>query len=257
MTKAFLTTLVCLFAFLTGHPASARPRLPTSEAVRLTSPQARAFTAETQRWLKSTYFFDSAIYGAFSRAGVREALLVLYKQATDSGATAAILLRKDGAKWRAVHFLKGGVRQTALTFKTSDGRDLVVSYGEGFETTTFDLRVTRVEEDTITPSLLLDYKNPFPSCGNPPAAGAEFARVVDWAKEDADADGLLDLVLEVATVPVDDFPCDARAAFTQATHQPQRTERVPFLFDGQTFSPSPEAERLMRFSQVPQGQASD
>ncbi|ADI13499.1 hypothetical protein Trad_0360 [Truepera radiovictrix DSM 17093] len=152
-----------------------------------------------------------------------------------------------------VQFIEEGVRQSVITFPTRDGRTLIIGYGEGFETATFDLQVTDFQADELDTSLLLDYVNPFPSCGSPPAPGAKFARIVGWEREDRNEDGYLDLVINVSTLSVEVFPCDATQAFYKATLQPHNVEQVVFLFDGQAFTATPEAERLKAFSQAPQG----
>lgn len=273
LTYVFFVSLFASVAL--AQPAQPNPYVPVGDGVPLSQVEAKVFTQalctsglfRTREGCSQTganvlelgnnniaYGMDFVVYSSLSRVGAQDALLGLSTLATDSGDTSAVFFQRDGTRWRAVRFLQGGVRQTILTFPARDGRTLVVSYGEGFETSTFDLQVTSFDGSDVRTSLLLDYRNPFPSCNRPPAAGARHAQVVSWKQEDRNGDGYPDLVLDMAMLRIDAFPCYASQAFYKATqHRQKLGEEVVFLFDGQEFTATPGAERLKLFSQAPQG----
>lgn len=279
MTKHYVVVLAYLLVIIVlfGSPAwaqSPQPYLPAGNGAPLSQLEAKIFTqaicrsdlpatrgtcgqvkddADYLLELGSFYRMNFILYGSFSHVGVQEALIGLSNYETDAGSTSAVLFRRDGDQWQATKFLNGGVRRTVLAFPTRDGRTLVVSYGEGAETSSFDLRVTDFGGNSADTSLLLDYKNSFPSCGSAPTPDAEFAEIVGWQQKDWDGNKLLDLVLEVVTVNTNEFSCNAREAFVIATRQPENVEQVVFLFNGQTFTPTQKAKRLKQFSQAPQG----
>ena len=204
-------------------------------------------------------------YGSFTGVGAQEVIVGLALEGTDTGAISHTLLRRDGATWEPVQFIEDALLQAYLTFPASEGHTIFVArqdrvpIGGLFESymSGFTLQAVDVTEGTET-SLLLDFVNPLLSCTHPPAPGARYVEINDWKRQDVNEDGYLDLVVEVGETELSTFECGERGELLTDPRQSEPVvQQVTFLFNGQTFQPTPEAQRLKRFSQAEQGGARD
>lgn len=262
-------------------------RIPKGDAVPINTQEAEVFGQTicadlVTEWGRCQYsvssfgpflYFDNGPgfypvtvhYGSFTEIDAQEVLVGLALEGTDSGAMSHILLHRMGTEWQAVRFIEDALLQTYLKFPASDGHTLFVAredrrlIGGRFESymSGFTLQTVDISKADIKVSLLFDFANPVLSCTFPPAPGARYVKIISWARQDANEDGYLDLLIYLSETEFGEFVCSDRDELLEDPRLSESTIRqLAFFFDGQSFQPSLEAERLKQYSQREQGEAS-
>lgn len=210
----------------------------------------------------------SVFYGSFTEPGAQEVLVTLLYEGRDCCTERTVLFEREEQDWLPTRLLEETFAPSYLVFTTRRGRDLVVrrrdvsglgvpSFDDGTSDYAlgFELSVTDIGPARAVSSLLFDFRNPELNCLFHYASGARYTEIAAWSRRDVNDDGFLDLVLDLEVTVLADVQCGDEG-FTLDPRQARPTrERLVFLFDGQRFRPTLEAERFKQYSQKPQGKA--
>lgn len=194
--------------------------------------------------LPAPFTLEKVVYGSFSEAGTREVLADFSgcePHAANWGGS--VLLRRSSRGWSMVTYESGLRSSDCLKFPSQNNRDFLVCLGGyvGMGYVYQSLQALEIGATQVKTDLLLRVSSNVGTC-KPPFYDIQ---IVDWMARDRNNDGRPDLVIKVtearetkATSTSESSECEERKLPNPTIHQ------LTFLFDGQSFRPTPETAQL-------------
>ena len=190
---------------------------------------------------------EQVIYGSFTAPGMDEAVVDLSGcEGHVNNWGGSILLRSDRQHWSMVRYEPGVRSLDCLNFSHDGINSLVCENGyinQGYVANWLDK--LEFPENTIATTQLISVTSNSGSC-RPPLYEVE---IVETQSQDINNDGLSDLLVVVSEAQEamtenesEDFRCDANLP-NPTIHQ------LTFLFDGQSFTATPETLEMIEYLQ--------
>lgn len=194
----------------------------------------------------------SVVYGSFTKAGIREALVDISDcepHAANYGGS--VLLRHFNRGWSVVRYERGLRSNICLKFPTQNGRNSLVCegshMGQGYEYNW--LNAFEISSTKTTKTELLGVVSNTGS-GNPPFYEMQIS---DWTSQDANKDGRDDLVVKVSEAREVKRATRLNGSPREPRLPKPSFHRLIFLFNGQSFRPTPETASLLSDFQIATG----
>jgi len=188
---------------------------------------------------------NSVIYGSFTKAGTREALVDMEGCQGHSGNWGgSILLRSTTKGWSVVRYERALRSYRCLKFRTRAGRNSLVCEGSytqgGFTHTWLDAIEISSTKNTITH--LLEVSSNMGSCRPP-----YYERgITDFTSIDTNKDGVNDLVIKVSEATEPKYISRAEDQLCDSQLPKPTIHQLTFLFNGQLFKPTTETVKLLK-----------
>lgn len=195
--------------------------------------------------------WDDAIFGSFSRVGVKEIYLGTGRDC--GGCFFGNLLREEDGEWMLVKDHVGYFGNACLKFTTLEQRDLLTCYVNGRAEMDPSVEIWALDFSKAEPKItLLYFEHPWIKgglCGQI-ARGAEtviYYEPINWMPIDFDADGDKDLYFVLDTVEITQKHCTNETIEDETLIKtlPRIRKDLIWLLDGETFTPIPETEMFL------------